>query len=378
MWKGSYGKEPFDLRLTVLRLIRNLNIILALTAVGTLLFGGGYYVKKVLLRPTPEYSATSTYKVQYVVEPTKSGDYYINAATWETLVHTQEFIDAVQLHLQDIAGAENVSLSDWTAEELKTAISAKLPSDWHIPTITVVTGQPEHSVLIARAVELAMTDEFVEIMKAEVASVAVLDAVVSAEEVPLDVRPARAFILSAVLSFFFVTVVFLLKETGDDSIWLPATIRRRYGVPVVGTLNSVELSENIKFFFGDKEKVAVCSVDENVNPGDVISLLQKQLAERTPECAAHMSVWTAVPSPLLSPEVCPVLREADGVLLAVKAGQHAGKPLEYVLEYFQQQECNITAVILCEADELLIKAYYSLPGVTEKYWKRITKDMNIW
>lgn len=41
----SYGKEPFDLRLMCLRLCRNLWKILAVTVVGTLLFGGGYYVK---------------------------------------------------------------------------------------------------------------------------------------------------------------------------------------------------------------------------------------------------------------------------------------------------------------------------------------------
>ena len=37
----SYGKEPFDLRLMCLRLCRNLWKILAVTVVGTLLFGGG-------------------------------------------------------------------------------------------------------------------------------------------------------------------------------------------------------------------------------------------------------------------------------------------------------------------------------------------------
>ena len=54
MLDAYYGKEPFDLRLTALRLLRNLNKILLWTAVGTLLFGGGYYVKNVLFGPDPE------------------------------------------------------------------------------------------------------------------------------------------------------------------------------------------------------------------------------------------------------------------------------------------------------------------------------------
>lgn len=49
--EASYAKEPFDLRLLLLRLGRNLWKILALTILGTVLFGGGYYVKNVLLQP---------------------------------------------------------------------------------------------------------------------------------------------------------------------------------------------------------------------------------------------------------------------------------------------------------------------------------------
>ena len=63
MWEGSYGKEPFDLRLTVLRLIACMDKVLIFTLAGTLLFGGGYYVKNVLLRPETQYGITSVYRV---------------------------------------------------------------------------------------------------------------------------------------------------------------------------------------------------------------------------------------------------------------------------------------------------------------------------
>lgn len=51
--EASYGKEPFDLRLEVLCLCRNLWKILAVTVLGAVLFGGGYYVKNVLLQLIP-------------------------------------------------------------------------------------------------------------------------------------------------------------------------------------------------------------------------------------------------------------------------------------------------------------------------------------
>ena len=81
----SYGKEPFDLRLMCLRLCRNLWKILAVTVVGTLLFGGGYYVKNVVLQPDPGYAASSTYKVEYKENPNAAGAYYINEATWRSI-----------------------------------------------------------------------------------------------------------------------------------------------------------------------------------------------------------------------------------------------------------------------------------------------------
>lgn len=361
MWEGSYGKEPFDLRLTVLRLIRNLDKIIVLTVVGTLLFGGIYYVKNVLLRPEPKYSVTSTYKVQYVVEPTKSGDYYINSATWNTLVHTQEFLEAVQSYMQEDTAEEgnasdSADFGKMTTEEISEAISATLPADFHIPTTTVVTDDPAKTVLIAGAVEQAMMKELVEMMSKEVTTVSVMDPGAQAKEVPLDARPARAFVLSGVLSFFFIIVFFLLKETGDDSIWLPATLRRRYGLAVLGTICSPELGENIKYLFADKKKIAVCCVDHKGNPAEVAAKLREAAADNKDV------EWIPMPAPLLCPESFEALRKLDGILLAVSAGEHMGKPLEYVLEMLGQQDCRITAAMLWEADEALIRAYYCLPG----------------
>ena len=97
----SYGIEPFDLRLMWRRLCRNLWKILAVTVVGTLLFGGGYYVKNVVLQPDPGYAASSTYKVEYKENPNAAGAYYINEATWNTMIHTGEFLDGVEKHLQE-------------------------------------------------------------------------------------------------------------------------------------------------------------------------------------------------------------------------------------------------------------------------------------
>ena len=161
----SYGKEPFDLRLMCLRLCRNLWKILAVTVVGTLLFGGGYYVKNVVLQPDPGYAASSTYKVEYKENPNAAGAYYINEATWNTMIHTGEFLDGVEKHLQeavergDNGASEALSLGrdQWIAD-----LSATLPSDFSVPVTQAATQDPEMSIALAHAVEDTMCDEFAE------------------------------------------------------------------------------------------------------------------------------------------------------------------------------------------------------------------------
>lgn len=349
MWEG---KEPFDLRLTVLRLIACLDKVLVFTLVGTLLFGGGYYVKNVLLRSEKQYGVTSVYRVEYLVEEEKDiGVVYINEMSWNTYVQTQEFLDAVMKHME-INGSYMDSnwMDSITEEQVSESLTACLASDLRVPSTTVVTKSEAVSLFIARAVEQTMTEEFPEGVR-EITDIRVIDAPETAEEVVPDVRPGRAFALSAVLSCFFTVVILLLKETGDDNIWLPATIKLRYGVKTAGTLESPELPENLHYMYKEKKRVAVCGVQAETDPAEILVSLREK-------CTEGLEEWFAVPSPILCPESCRVLREADGILLAVQAGAHAGGQLKYCLEYLRQQDCKVTSVILWNADEKLIRAYY--------------------
>lgn len=359
MWEASYGKEPFDLRLTVLRMVSCWRLIIVCTLAGTLALGGLYCVKNLLLRGEPQYRAESTYRVDYAVEDAEVSSAAINAYTWNTYVHTGEFLDSVRSRLED---SELARLGN---DELGEVIQGNLESDWRVPSTVVTTESPEKSVAIARAVEAAMTLDFPGGIS-EIETIRVIDAAEEAREVVPDVRVARAFVLAAVLSFFFTLVILLLKETGDDSIWLPATVSRRYGLKVLGTIESRELKQNIRYLFREKERAAVCTVRDTVNPAEIAEMLNRM--QEAGEALDTRSVgqdengrnvtFYALPSPLLCPEAVEALREAEGILLAVEAGTHAGKQLEYVLEYLTQQDLNITAVILWNADEKLLKRYY--------------------
>lgn len=377
----SYGKEPFDLRLMCLRLCRNLWKILAVTAVGTLLFGGGYYVKNVLLQPDPGYAASSTYKVEYKENPNAAGAYYINEATWNSLIHTGEFLDGVEKHLQEAAETGDTKAVEVLAmdrEQWIGALSATLPSDFSIPVTQATTQDPEQSIALAHATEAAMCEEFAESI-VEIDRIKVLDHGDKAEAVVPDVRPVRAVILAAVVSLFFAVVIFLLVETAEDSIWLPATLRRRYGLNSLGTVNSVGFAENLAYTLEktydpartaesaakkDGCLVAVCGALPEADPKEIAETLQK-LTKNDKTGKGVPVEYMAVPSPVLCPESGAALREADVVLLAVPAGKRVGKRLEAVLEYLHTQDGTVNGAFLWNADEKLIRSYYFLPGAIQ-------------
>ena len=152
----------------------------------------------------------------------------------------------------------------------------------------------------------------------------------------------------------------LLKEAGDDSIWLPSSLGRRYGLNCVGTLESRELWENLRYHFGCpgqedsfwERRIAVCPVQEGLDSAGVLEGLWRAWGQEGQCC------WTALPSPQGSPQVCRELREAEGILLAVGAGCSGGRQVELVLSYLEQQDCQVTAAILWNADEKLIRRYY--------------------
>jgi capsular polysaccharide biosynthesis protein len=344
MFEAQYAKEPFDLRLTILRLIRNIHIILLVTAAGMIIFGGGYYVKNILLVKEHTYEATAVYKVEYTDEPSKSGDYYINEMSWNTYVQSDDFVNEVISILsgQGFDMDENLDAED--------VLSAALASDVHIPSVTVTADDPEKTIRIERAVETVMTGYFAD-TNPQIKGISVIDRPEEAEETERDVRPVRALILSAILSCFFAVVVFLLYEIGNDGIWLPAAIRKRYGLKCVGTLESDEIYANIHHIFENAEKTAVCAADTDIDTKNVIKKINEKLNK-------PLNEWLAVQHPLSCDEAVSDLRRADSVLLAVKAGAHSGKKLERVIEFMAEQDIEITAVLLYDADEWIIKRYY--------------------
>lgn len=149
MQESNYAREPVDLKLLVLCLVRQAGWILGVTALGMLLFGGGYYLKKVVLS-AKLYAAESLYQVEYEAAPEDVPSVYINNATWDTWMGTKEFLDLVY---EELAGSEDANIE---RETMKTYLSADLKSNLMMPNTVVTTKDPGLSLRLAAAVERAM------------------------------------------------------------------------------------------------------------------------------------------------------------------------------------------------------------------------------
>ena len=66
MWECKYGKEPLDMRLCFLRLLRKAWLVALMAVLGAAVFGGIYFVSHVVYGPAREYKAESEFYIEYV------------------------------------------------------------------------------------------------------------------------------------------------------------------------------------------------------------------------------------------------------------------------------------------------------------------------
>lgn len=332
------NQELFDFRLFALRLLKRAPVILLITGIGMLLCGGGYLVRQIFFAGEDQYEAKSVYSVAYGTDPRIGMEYtYINAYSWNVWVHTEEFLNDIYAGIT----------TEITQEELKGYVAADLPSNLRMPVSVVTTNNPALSLEIAGAVEQAFV-RFGDRQR-EIISIKVESPARTAEKVLTDSHPLRVFVISGILVLLVQCLFFLIREMTADAIWLPRSLERRYGLAVLGTMESWGLRENLQYFFRNCRTVGITSVEE-MDLDQVLAALSKETDRQ----------WVSVPSVLITPEGVRRLRETDGVLLVVRAGNYIGKKTEDVLDFLKQQDCRVTAALLWDADERLIRMYYSL------------------
>lgn len=353
MWEWNYAKEPFDMKLLVIRFMKNIWIPVVAALLGAAIIGGGYFLAADVFGGPDTYEVTSTYYVAYGKDPETGNDYtYINYASWDNWIKTDYFTE----NIWNAALEEGLEPEKYGIEkaDLKGFLSADLPSDLRMPVSTVKTEAEELTLILAEAVEKAFVifgeeqREIEELRVVDTTQVSLTDK---------DVRTLRACILGGVLALFFALTGMLLYFIADDGIYLPQVFSCRYGIPALGAEAENEegnhllkgTAENAAYCFRDCETVAVTAVEAETDLLSIAALLQT--ADR------QKRQYICIPSILQVPEAAEKLREADGVLLLARAGKGNGKQIEKVLHQMKIQDCLVKGVLLTGADEKLIRLY---------------------
>lgn len=333
----DYLKEPFNLKLFLLHMIRKWYQFLAWMLAGALVIGLGYYIVFVVFGPAREYEAVSTYYIEYASEPDTGNSYtFFNEYTWNMLIVTDAFQDVVLEKLGE----------ELSKESLTSYVTVTLPSDVRVIQLTVTADSPELSMRISEA----YVDAFVSFagQQREVESVEILDLPESAALKKADVRTFRAVVLGAVLGLFLGSMVIVLRYLMDDGIYIPEEIKKRHGLTVFGTDQSEELSANLGTALKEKNRIAVTCVQESPSLKAVTEKLKELMPDKR---------FDAIPSMIQCPEGAEALKTYEACILIVKAKADKSAAIDRALEYYAQQKISVTGAILWDADEGLIKRY---------------------
>lgn len=314
MWTCKNANELVDLKLLTIQFVRKIWLILLITIVGGLLTGGIYTLTKLVVAPEPSFESISKFYIEYAMNEEGVEMTHFNSYTWEDLIKMDLILDVVSDEMKTTT----------TKEVLKEAIEATLLSDERILTITTTTSEKELTEEIARAAEQGLII-FGDIME-ESESIKVIDSQIKATEVKIQLQLGRAVTLGAIISFILSIIMVILYFVLDDSIYIPTTFSKRYGLAVIGSdIELEELNKNMKYLNEKYKVIKEVSIGSNFKSED-------------------MNIDDMI--------------QADGIILKIKAGKRNGTMIEKAISQLSFCEATIVGAILMETDKTLWKWYY--------------------
>jgi len=328
MRECAFAKEPVDYKLIALRMVQKLWAIIVSMVVGALVFGGGYFmIREVIGERT--YQAESIYYITFAKDEAGQEYDYYNHYTWGTAIG------------EDALVAEIAKQSGENEEAVRASVSATIESDVRYLYTRVVTTSPEKSLKIAKAVEQSITAWAT--TKPEFASVVVSQAATKALD-NSKIRTLSALVVGALLGLFFGVFGLLLSLLSEDAVYLPASLEKRYGIVTLTAPSMPEFRENMQTLLGEKKQIVCLSgafgdVDKDRN----------RLGDRE---------ITVVANPCVDPCDIERMKTADAVIVSVPYGKKCGRQVERTLEQLSRSNLEVTAMVLVDEDEKLLKTYY--------------------
>lgn len=368
MTQEEWMQEGMDLRLTLLLLVRKIGYIIGAGIFCSLIAGGIYLLTHVVWASAREYRAVSRYYIDFTVDENgdRAYDYY-NAATWNDVAASDPILDYTMEQLP----------AGYDREAVQNAVFCEQPSDYRIITTTVTTHDPAQTEAIQKATEASIL-HYGDVME-EFEKISVIMSS-QTELVALDLHTVKVFVLGGMAGVLLMLVWLVFRIILDTSVYVESTLERRYGYPVLGVFFAgrdgkasgmqgagqqkgkkavegragkhkraeerfaVEKERKVNFaYFGSGEQVIVPLWDKET---EAVARAAGQAGCKS--CAGLLE----------HPELCETLRQADGVILAVKSGRDNGKQIDKAVSLLRKQNCKITGTILYNVSARLYRAYY--------------------
>lgn len=328
----EYARDIVDGRLLCIRLLQRLWIVILSTAVGAVLFGGGYFAAMRLAPKEKEYEARlAVYLEYYRGEEEPLGWVCFTQDAWKEFVVSDDFVENVVKRLD----------GKISAETYKDSISSVLLPDGRVLTVVISTNDPDKSVQIAEAV-IGAVDDF-GATQDRILWTKPLTVPKEAALKLVDNRTVNMTILGAVIGFLVSLPALLYILISDDSTYVPELFECRYELPVLDIGQPEEFKSCYRFLTGEKD-LALYPVEKGSSD---LSEVKKQIAEYT----GHPVRIADITEPDM-PE------EKEAVLLLVKAGVRNGKQIEKIIHLLIKKGTPPEAAVLYGTDEKLLKLYY--------------------
>lgn len=393
LYARKYGNEPADLKLMFIFFVRNFKYVVFSAVIGCIVFALGYYLFQFVWDDEEKYVAQAELYLEYATD-VRLDNIYINDYTWQNLVHTDRAIDYVR---------EKISYS-MTDEELKSCVTANLVSDVRFVTLKVTTQDPGQAVELAKHFQEAII-LFSEDM-VDIENIVIFTNADHAEEIVKENKTVNMAITGTVAGVVFSVFLVLFCYTFDDSVYIPLTFERRFGIPVIGVFHDhteKELRELVMADESIEEKaegkhdfqtikiaklnlkrcskgcmnIAVTDISIKPEPDRAfetllyLKLLNEQdemteiargdLAEADARFSATNFRLDSKEPLEVNADVATECAKYDGTILLVRAGEHNAQVVERAINFLKKQRCNIIGAQLYDADAWILKFYYYKP-----------------
>ncbi|MBR5597807.1 MAG: hypothetical protein IKW30_10425 [Lachnospiraceae bacterium] len=314
----KYMQQGIDLKRLVLVLGRKLWLLLAGILLGAILGGITYEAVTSITNGEPEFQANADYYITFNFDEFNYGADYYNAYTWDGILRDDPIVDYALTLLP----------AEITKDMVKAAVSGEMLGDYRILTVHVKAETEEKANLIAQAYQESLWHFGQEIELLE--SVALWS---QEEAVPYEKnnKTANAAFLGACVMGLLVYFVILFYYVLEDACYVEKDAWSRFNLPVYGLLTKGNdemqkqiMKDHMDFVFGTGE-------------------VETWNGEMIPTAEDYES-----------------LRKTDNLLVMIPWGRNNGRQVERVLTCLSMQKCEVKGLVITDAKDSFVKAYYAI------------------